>query len=159
LVEFGAPLAPAQGSLAGNAPLDNPVAARFGDQITLLGYHLAEESVKPGRMVRVTLFWEAEGPVADRLVAFVHVVDGDGRLVAQQDGEPVGGSRPTTTWTPDETVPDRRGILLPHDLGNGEYKLVVGLYDPDTGERLPLIDAKGNPVGDSVPLGTIKVRR
>jgi hypothetical protein len=88
---------------------------------------------------------------------FAHLVDSDGRLVAQRDSEPAGGSRPTTTWLPNEAITDRVGLLLPPDLEPGEYGLLVGMYNPETLERLPLLNAAGEVVGDSVPLTSVLI--
>jgi hypothetical protein len=34
--------------------------------------------------------------------------------------------------------------------------VVVGLYRPDTGQRLPVLDDQGQPVGDQVVLGQLR---
>lgn len=117
-------------------PMQHRVGARLGEQIELAGYSLAEESLAPGQMVRLTLFWQATGSPSEPYTVFAHLLDADGHLIAQQDGEPVGGSRPTTSWTAGETIRDRLGILIPPDTPPGEYRLAVGMYRPDTGQRL-----------------------
>jgi hypothetical protein len=76
---------------------------------------------------------------------FAHLLDEAGALVAQRDSEPVEGSRPTSTWDPGEEVLDRHGILIPDGLAPGEYRLVVGMYWPSTGETL-------SPSGEGVQL-------
>ncbi|MCB9080002.1 MAG: hypothetical protein H6631_20550, partial [Anaerolineaceae bacterium] len=40
----------------------------------------------------------------------------------------------------------------------GRYPLAIGLYLPDTFERLDLLDAAGNPAGTSLILETVDVR-
>ena len=87
-------------------------------------------------------------------------MDDEGRPVAQQDSEPVGGLRPTTTWDEGEVVHDRVGVLLPTDLPAGEYQILVGMYRPESGERLPItIAGKAEPLGTgSIPLAVIQVR-
>jgi hypothetical protein len=132
LVVYGAPA-----SVEGIA---HPLEVSLEDRIDLLGYDLADEEAGPGRLVRLTLFWRAQGALTERLAVFAHLLDGEGRLVAQQDSEPSGGSRPTTTWRDGETITDRLGILVPQDVAAGEYQLVVGMYHPDTGERLAVQD-------------------
>ncbi|HUW95733.1 MAG TPA: hypothetical protein VMW58_08090, partial [Anaerolineae bacterium] len=99
-------------------------------------------------------------PVAhasDDYVVFVHLLDGDGRLMTQHDGEPVGGFRSTTTWQIGETVEDKHGILIPQGTPSGEYRLVAGMYLPATGERLPATGEGGELGEDSVFLATIRV--
>ncbi len=136
------------------------VSATLGDQIELVGYDLPMSAWLPGDILPLTLFWKPSADVMADYRVFVHLLDADGRLVAQTDTAPVGGSRPTTSWTVGEMVRDPVGILLPPDAASGEYRLVVGMYNPDTGERLPVvINEQAEPIrGDSIPLSTIQVR-
>jgi hypothetical protein len=48
-------------------------------------------------------------------------------------------------------IVDERSLSLA-GLPVGEYRLVVGLYRPDTGARLPAVDSGGAPLGDSLTL-------
>ena len=60
-----------------------------------------------------------------------------GQLVAQHDSQPAVGLRPTVDWQPDERIQDQHIIALPADLPAGRYRLIVGLYDAQTGQRVP----------------------
>jgi 4-amino-4-deoxy-L-arabinose transferase-like glycosyltransferase len=130
---------------------------RFGGYIELTGTDLPGEEFKPGDVLPLTLFWEARQPVAGNLKVFAHLLDRDGRLVAQQDSEPVGGLRPTSTWGVEEPIVDRHGILLPGDLLAGDYQVAVGLYDPVSGDRLPVTSGGGESDGDALLIGSIHV--
>jgi hypothetical protein len=84
---------------------------------------------------------------------FVHLIDpASGRPVVQDDAVPRRWTYPTTEWTRNEVVEDK--IILPLDgVPQGHYDLVIGLYDPETGERLPAFSAQGNQYpDDAVPL-------
>lgn len=130
-----------------------PLQVAFGPDITLEGFTLTSQAFAPGDIVPVTLFWRTAVTPATRTKVFLHLLDANGRLVAQRDSEPGGGLVPTTTWTPGETVIDNHGILLPLDLPPGDYALVVGLYDAaNPAQRLPVAG------GDSLALATIRVR-
>ena len=97
----------------------------FGGQIELTGYR-----VSPGE---IALRWQAlVQPRADYTV-FVHVLDPDGRIVAQDDSQPVAGKFPTGAWLPGETVVDVHPLTLP----SGSYTIQVGLYELATQQRLP----------------------
>lgn len=130
--------------------------ARFGEAIRLSGYALASALLAPGDILPVTLFWEAEAPVAERYKVTVQLLDGAGQLVAQVDTEPGDGLNPTTTWEPGQVLSDRYGVLLPADLPPGRYTLIVGLYHIVSGERLPAA-RDGKPVGDHLPLCGISI--
>ena len=47
---------------------------------------------------------------------------------------------PTSMWDPGEIVMDAHTILLPSDLEPGKYTLRIGLYEPDSGQRLALVN-------------------
>ncbi|MDQ7030518.1 MAG: DUF2079 domain-containing protein [Ardenticatenia bacterium] len=53
--------------------------------------------VRAGSTYTVTLQWRAGGPTPVPLTVFTQLLDGNGRLVAQHDGPPAGGLRPTHT--------------------------------------------------------------
>jgi len=143
----------------GVAPLpDEPAVmldARFGD-IRLHGYALDDATSSPGDILPVTLFWEAQAPIAERYKVTVQLLDGAGQLVAQVDTEPGDGLMPTTIWEPGQILTDRYGVLLPADLPPGHYTLIVGLYHVTTGERLP-VALDGEPVGDHLVLGNVEI--
>jgi hypothetical protein len=123
-------------------PLPQPPLANFGGQIELLGYEVEEEE---GALV-VTLQWQAvEPPMVDYTV-FVHLLDGGGGMLAQHDDQPQAGAYPTSVWEVGEVVADPHRLDLPAGLP-AEYRLRVGLYRLETGERLPVVGG-----GDSVEL-------
>lgn len=107
-----------------------------------------------GGSLDIVFHWEALQAAELDYSLFIHVLDVSGKLVAQADGYPRSGSRPTSSWTKDEVIVDPRQILLPPDLPEGEYALLIGWYDWQTGDRLPLADGS-----DSLRLPvTIRVR-
>ena len=119
-----------------------PVRANFGDQISLLGFE-AVDSLAPGDEFDVALYWEALRPPEDDYVLFVHLVDGEGQVVASHDGPPLDGRYPTSAWTPGEIVPDARRLALDPDAPAGTYWLRVGMYSWPSLERLPVWDSQG----------------
>ena len=69
---------------------------------------------------------------------FIHLVDAAGQIVAQADAIPAGGERPTTGWRRGEYITDSYRLTLPPGLPAGDYRLNVGLYNPDDGTRPPV---------------------
>ena len=122
----------------------------FGDLIRLRTARLTPQA-EPGGVFAVELRWEATGPVPTDYKVFIHLTDESGALLAQHDGIPGSGSRPTTTWEPGRVVTDRHGAFLPARVPCRLW-VWVGLYDPATGERLPLPDG-----GDRLELTTVEV--
>jgi hypothetical protein len=131
---------------------------RLGEEIALRGYSLAPDTVNPGGIVQVTLFWEALKAPASRYKVFLHLVDGQGQIVSQFDGEPGHAMKLTTSWRPDEGVfPDRYGILVPRTSTPGKHQLLVGMYDVSGSPRLT-ISVEGKPVGDALSLSIVNIR-
>jgi len=127
-------------------------ADRFGDIIELIG-HIAEPSrPRPGDEIGLTLYWRAYRPIDTDYTVFVHLEDGDGRLVLAADGPPRGGDYPTSIWSPGEVIDDPHAIRLPADLLPGTYHVLIGLYRLETGERLPVNES------DQIKLETITIR-
>lgn len=115
--------------------------ARFisteGSEIRLDGFAVWPSQPQPGDIVQVQLIWSSPDKISRAYKIFIHLLDAEGRLVAQRDSEPVGGSRPTTSWEPGEAIVDNYGLVLPADLPPGQYTLRLGFYDPqDPAKRL-----------------------
>ena len=49
-------------------------------------------------------------------------------------------------------VEDSYVIPVQADAPQGTYRLIVGMYDPQTMQRLPVLDKEGQAQGDSVLL-------
>jgi hypothetical protein len=143
--------------LTARPKVDRPVTASFEDGIRLTGFGVPSNPVVPGAAWCVVLEWEADATPSTAYIVFVHLRDADGAVRAQNDQGPSGGTRPTFTWTPGETVEDAHGIILPADLPPGEYTLHVGLYRADNGERLPVVGGEGTQPDDSLLLTSLIV--
>ena len=88
---------------------------------------------------------------------FAHLA-GDSGPVAQADGLPVCWSYPTDLWRPGQIIADQHAISIPPDTPPGPYPLQVGFYQPDTFERLDVLDIAGNPAGVSITLTDVEIR-
>lgn len=129
-----------------------PFRADFGAPATieLHGYDLAPASGRAGETLTLTLYWRAAALMVDNYDVFVHLVDESGQVVTQGDGPPLNGFRPTVSWRPGEVFSDEHLIPIPPELAPGAYRLWVGFYNRDTGERLPAaVD------GEAIPEGTV----
>ncbi len=138
--------------------------ATLGESIVLVGYDLDRAEIAPGQTVQLTLHWQTTAPLTKRYTVFAHIIGGmnpatQSPVWAQLDNEPVGGSRPTSTWGVGEMLDDRYGLLLPSNTPPGDYQIEIGMYDPATFARLPVRDDTGARVADDrVLLGTVHVR-
>jgi hypothetical protein len=140
--------------------MEQAVDARFGDpaRARLAGVNGRQAALTPGNQFRLTLVWQTEALFPANYAVFLHLEDEAGELVAQNDSFPLQGIRPTTSWRPGEVLIDDHTLLLPPDLPPGDYMLWVGLYNPDTGERLPVTTVNGErPMDGRLLLGTVAV--
>ncbi|MFW6069747.1 MAG: glycosyltransferase family 39 protein [bacterium] len=130
-------------------PVKRPLRADLGAPpvIEFHGYDLPEGELAPGREIGFTSYWRAlSDEISHNYFIFVHVSrEGEGP-VAQSDGAPVGGFRPTASWRAGEVIVDERLLAVPVNTDPGTYRLSIGLANPDTGERVPVfIDGERQP--------------
>ena len=132
----------------------------FGNaEIQLEGWATGQEisEQQPGDILQLTLFWQAQQQLENRYKIFIHILNENGELVAQRDSEPVGNLAPTNTWSPNQTIIDNHGLLLPTDLPAGQYTLSIGMYDiADPAVRLPIQDKSGQ-ITDTYSLTTFNL--
>jgi hypothetical protein len=133
-----------------------PANANFGHRVRLIGFDLDTRRAYPGGRVPVTLYWQALAPMETSYQVFTHL-EGHGGPVAQSDGVPVCWTYPTDAWRPGQIIADQHAIVLAPDVPPGGYPLEIGLYRPDTFERLDLLDRAGNPAGTSLTLATVEI--
>jgi hypothetical protein len=123
--------------------------------IRLNGYGLTTEAT-PGGAILLALRWQSLRLVEKDYHVFVHLLDARGEKIAQRDGQPVQWLRPTSSWQAGEEIIDHYGLLLPDDISTGEYTIAVGLYDPVSGQRLPISAGPGD---FAIELGPILINR
>ncbi len=136
-----------------------PLAIQFDDQITLFGYTV--ESSQPatrGDSARIVLTWRADQNIRERYVAFVHLVNANQGIVAQDDHEPANGWFRTDRWNAGDVTPDRFTLELPADLPAGEYRITTGFYRTSDQQNLSAHDPRGNPLGVAPTIGTLIVK-
>lgn len=140
-------------------PLLEP-APRLGSVAVLLGIEVEDRVAWQGKTLPVTLYWQALAPASIPYTVFVQLVDEEGGKAGQVDRLPCGGACPTTAWQPGEVVGERYELAVDPGAPPGRYRLIAGLYDLATGERLPVSGA-GSEGGaeDFVFLSTIEVRQ
>lgn len=127
----------------------------FDHRLNLLGYSLRPDLAANPAEVKLTLYWRLDQALGEDYAVLVHLRDERGQTVVHFDFEPFDGILPTSAWPVGLEIREARRFSLPAGLPPGEYRLVIGLYRPDTLERLWLVDdASGENVVD---LGRIVV--
>jgi hypothetical protein len=132
-----------------------PIGARFASQFELTGWNVDTPTVAPGHPLTMALYWRALAETDADYHVFVHV--GADEPVAQSDEVPKRGEHPTYRWQVGEEIPDPHMLTIRADADLGLFPIRVGMYDSATGSRLPVSDAQGNPLGNSLLLGWVRV--
>lgn len=118
-------------------PAEHSLSVQAGDVATLIGFTLSPDAqLTSGEPMTLTVHWQAgeAAPTTD-LKAFVHLVVSD-EIVAQHDAAPSNWSRPTTGWVAGEIVVDEHVLGWVPGTAGGSARLLIGLYDPETGQRV-----------------------
>ena len=114
------------------------------DEIALLGYDLPSRRAAGGASIPVTLYWKALAPMHVNLRVFIHLIGPDGQLWGQSDKwNPA--DFPTSRWPLDRYVRDEHDVRLRFDAPAGQYQVIAGLWDGDTGLRMHVLDGSGQP--------------
>lgn len=132
------------------APAYRVEDVQFGELCRLVGYATGTQADEDGEeRLLITLYWGAlqETPVSYKV--FVHAYDGEGRRIAQHDSEPGQGAFPTAGWLTGEYIVDAHPLRIDDTR---PASIQIGLYDPDSGQRLSLVDPRGAPIADHVTL-------
>ncbi len=117
------PLSPTAGGLRSPVRFDS------------LAQLIAAEARQQNDQIEVILWWEAQAETNTDYTVFVHLLDQNGQLVAQQDAPPNSNRSPTSIWQAGDVVRDSHTIPLA-ETAAGPYQIFIGLYDRFTGQRL-----------------------
>ncbi len=119
-------------------PRDRPL--RFGGNIGFRGFEI--ERITESE-INVRVWWEVdERPMVDYSIG-LYLLDQNGALAAQDDGElhdHYSGPLSTSQLEPGRVYIDLRTLPLPPDLPAGEYTLTLSVYDWRDDTRLQLPD-------------------
>jgi 4-amino-4-deoxy-L-arabinose transferase-like glycosyltransferase len=121
----------------------------FGNRLHLLA---ASPPQMVGETVRFVTYWRVDVADATPLVAFVHLTSDGVDIWGQQDWLDVrlAGLQPGDRFAQVHTVP------IDPNAPPGVYQLQLGLYRPDTGQRLPIMTG-GDGVADRIWVGQVMV--
>lgn len=131
--------------------IQTPQEVRYGDALALLGSDRDRSDLLPGQPLALTLYWQAQQPVAKGTLVSVWLSGAAGDVPLWK-GHPVQGRYAFSDWPRSAFVRDRYSLRLPVDTPPGDYALQIALLDKD---GIPIRSTAGVP---SVSLGTIHVQ-
>lgn len=109
-----------------------------------MAIQLSRPRVALGSPVEVTYRFTLEpgaGALGSRKV-FAHFVDADGEQMWTDDHDP---PTPTSDWKPGQTVEYTRTVFAPVYPYVGQARIVGGLYDPASGDRVRMAGTEAGP--------------
>lgn len=117
-----------------------PLNAQWQNGLQLLGGDAWPATLTPNTTLPLRLVWATTTPIKSDYTVFVHLLGPAGQIIAQQDQQPLAGFYPTSGWLVNEQIEDHYALTLPATLPPGDYRLIVGWYQPTTMVRLPLLN-------------------
>lgn len=114
------------------------ILAEMGTGIVLEAVELSAAEVRPGDVVEIKVRWRVAAAPGHDYTTFIHLGDPTHPPLAQADGSPLRGDYPIRFWSVGEIIDDTYQLTIPLELPPGVYPLQMGLYEPDTGMRLPV---------------------
>jgi hypothetical protein len=138
-----------------------------GDRVTVASWQ--PKTVSPGQPLDLWIQWQPHPKAGTQrasaphwpgsLTPFVHL-----RRAHENRGQADGSPRfflayDVAEWlNTHSTAPDWRVIPIPVDAPVGEvWQVVIGLYDPQTGQRADVLDMNGNVAGNEVVAGQVTI--
>gem|GEM_PF-4399364 len=118
----------------------------FGNLLTFYGYDIESQPIQAGELLDLKYYWQAEIPNHIDYVMFNHVVNTETGEVIVLFDRMIGNNllSPSSTWVPKQWTFDTVSLEIPTDTPSGTYAVRLGVYDPATGQRLPVTE---NPNG------------
>ena len=132
--------------------------ADLGNKVRLVGYDLPR-SVTAGETLRVTVALEGASPLEQPYKVFIHVREADDAVLAQSDRLPCNFTLNEADWHPGDIVLETYEIPIPPDTPAGTRRVMLGLYQSQSGIRLPVTSSDFEHTRDSLLLGTVEIRR
>jgi hypothetical protein len=134
-----------------------PLSANFADAIQLTGVTLPDiqnsQLSTLNSQLSTQFHWRALHPTHKPYTVFLQLLNQQGEIISSWDSQPFGGLYPTNLWPPGEDISDTFLLPLPGDgLPPGQYRLISGFYDFETGQRLSVVGG-----GDFAELGEFGV--
>jgi hypothetical protein len=122
----------------------NPQNQNFNDEIRMVGYEYDRRDIVPGENLAVTLFWQAIQDVTADYIVQVRLLDEAGKAWAVADGRPGDGASPSNAWQARDTLEDTHLLTIDPDAPPGTYRVVIALFDPESGRRQNIVGEDGH---------------
>ena len=131
-----------------------PLDARLGEQLRVLGYDLSPPTLHQGETATLVTHFEVQGRIQAGWNLFFHL-EGPGGF-RNLDHVPVEGTYPMERWRPGQHIRDRLPITFTGAMPPGAYPVYVGLFKGN--QRAPVTPAGVSDGHERLRLATIVVK-
>jgi 4-amino-4-deoxy-L-arabinose transferase-like glycosyltransferase len=124
-------------------------SVNFGDALLLREAHWLRDSTQPGETAELLTLWEVLDPdkvgpqvlpaFETDVVLFTHVLNDEGEILTQQDRL----EAPSWDWQTGDIFVQIHPLAIPAETVQGQYETIVGIFDRESGVRLPVLDLNG----------------
>jgi hypothetical protein len=126
-------------------------------KLRLVGFNLPQ-SVRAGNPLYVTIALQDVTLLDQPYKIFLHLYGPDGTTVAQDDRLPCQFTLNHEDWQPGDIVLEQYELPISGQAPKGEYRLALGLYAQEAGERMPVLESDLAHDADRIILGTVQVK-
>jgi hypothetical protein len=139
--------------------MSNEQLAMYNEKLKIENEKLKTNRLRSGQTFQpatlpVLLHWRALQPTDRPYTVFLQLLNANQEVVAGFDRQPFNGLYPTSRWSPGELLAAEFDLPLPEGgLPPGEYRLITGFYEVESGRRLPLVEG-----GDFVVLERLEFK-
>ncbi len=140
-------------------PPTDAALAQLGESVTVTAVALSASSARPGDTLTVDVTWHVLAPLGSDYTTLLHLALPGQPPLAQGDSPPLAGQYPTRLWATGEVIVDQYTLVVPDGLTNGRYPLWLGLYDPQTLARLPVLVGGEKRPYDMLQIGTLVIHQ
>ena len=120
---------------------------QFGETLELLAYERL-----PGEPLTWLTYWRVRAPADAPLKLFFHLLDAEGTYAVGEDRLDVWYDN----WAAGDILVQVHEVTLPADLTPGRYQVELGVYDPETMQRLPVV-RDGTMIADRILLAPVQM--
>ena len=131
------------GEIGPTQPHETGLMRTADGQLTLLD---AQFSQLDEQTWQLKLVWQATAPLPWEMTIFAHATAENGTLITQADGQAWANTLPLAQWPIGSPLTDIRTFQLPASTAHPQVR--IGLYNWQTGARLPLQAADGTAVAE-----------
>lgn len=136
--------------------LSHWATANWGGAIQLIGFDLPA-TARPGEVLNIQLALKDTASLSQLHKIFVHLRGSADQVVAQDDRAPCDETLNEADWRPGDVLLQEFQVQIPSDLAPGLYPIAIGLYEAQSGARLPVVSGELAHDRDSLVIGAVQI--